>query len=748
MVRSRALRHALARSVPAAPAWLPLAIDRMETSGHFCVDGDDGVSRGPELPSAIWLSLVLGFGGGLHQLTVARLGIGSVPPQLGALRALRTLDLSGNKLVGLPDGLANLGSLRHVDLSHNQLAAVPSSLWGWRALEALDVSYNALSELGRDCGVAVRLCQLDVSHNKLEWLPSEMGAMVRLRQLDISHNRLTQLPPPLLDLEGAALRTLHLHANRAPPASLILEGRLAGHCYVAVEFCTAPRPTASLKGDSAKYLACFGGVCRVVAMLFDGAIPVLANPGPEDTVVPYEAADGRRYNDTAHPSFPSLQPQPYPRLGAFEVVLRTAGGLFVPLHSKCAEQAFPAVEALARSLLASLGQPVEHAVLLHDTAQMHRVAATGELPPLRRLLHVASSFSHTPDAQGATPLWVAASKGHAAALAMLIRAGASPDRADVHGTSPLAAAAMHGHAACVQTLLRAGARVLCQERTATPLHLAVSSGCLEAVTLLLEAGSSRRAADGHGCTPLELITRGRRPLPAALAAKMRAVFARHGPSVDAAQVDSAPRGAACGLAGSVPATACDSTAADRFINQGTGARATAAPGGPAAPPAAAYTGSGSGAQADDGSTAREAVRHYAAEGGDGTASQTSVSTGPQQQQQQPQSVGRVLSASAAGWVSKQEPKPEEQVQSSAAQTAVKEYAKVRTSRGTAQGAATAKDAVEQYAKESTKEARVQQHLAAEKERRNVTPVSGQAMSISSFLDDVGLQQDVEQNEAF
>jgi len=143
------------------------------------------------------------------------------------------------------------------------------------------------------------------------------------------------------------------------------------------------------------------------------------------------------------------------------------------------------------------------------------------------------------------------------------------------------------------------------------------------------------------------------------------------------------------------------------------------------------------------------VLRHAVEGGDGTASQTSMSTGPQQQQQQQQqSVGRVLSASAAGWVSKQESKLEEQVQSSAAQTAVKEYAKVRTSRGTAQGAATAKDAVEQYAEANTQEARVQRRLSAEEENRNAPPVSGQAMSISSFLDDVGLQQDLEQNDAF
>ena len=42
-VRSRALLHALARSAPDAPAWVRLAIERMEGTGEFYLDGEDGV---------------------------------------------------------------------------------------------------------------------------------------------------------------------------------------------------------------------------------------------------------------------------------------------------------------------------------------------------------------------------------------------------------------------------------------------------------------------------------------------------------------------------------------------------------------------------------------------------------------------------------------------------------------------------------------------------------------------------------
>ena len=60
---------------------------------------------------------------------------------------------------------------------------------------------------------------------------------------------------------------------------------LAG-CYLAIEFCTAPRPSVSLKGDSIKYVQCFASVARMVTLLFDGAIPTLPNPSRDDTIPP------------------------------------------------------------------------------------------------------------------------------------------------------------------------------------------------------------------------------------------------------------------------------------------------------------------------------------------------------------------------------------------------------------------------------------------------------------------------------
>eukprot|EP00964_Phaeocystis_antarctica_P163735 scaffold140461_cov54-Phaeocystis_antarctica.AAC.1 len=53
--------------------------------------------------------------------------------------------------------------------------------------------------------------------------------------------------------------------------------------YLCVEFCIAPRPTASLKGDAARYLAAFVALRQEVIALLGSAVPVLPNPGALET---------------------------------------------------------------------------------------------------------------------------------------------------------------------------------------------------------------------------------------------------------------------------------------------------------------------------------------------------------------------------------------------------------------------------------------------------------------------------------
>ncbi|TXG47615.1 hypothetical protein EZV62_026909 [Acer yangbiense] len=71
-----------------------------------------------------------------------------IPPWFGSSSKLQHLFLNNNNLVGtIPLSLGNLSSLRVVDLSYNQLSGtIPSSIFQISSLETLNLSYNQLSD--------------------------------------------------------------------------------------------------------------------------------------------------------------------------------------------------------------------------------------------------------------------------------------------------------------------------------------------------------------------------------------------------------------------------------------------------------------------------------------------------------------------------------------------------------------------------------------------------------------------------
>ena len=708
-LRALAVRHALERSAPELPQWFRLATDALEQRNHFLLDGRDGVPRSAELASCVWPLLALGHGGATHSVTFRYLGLGTLSSSIGGIASLQRMSLEGNALTQLPSTLSSLTALESLDVSRNHLAKVPESVWACGALRSLRLSHNAIQDLNSLPSMAPcarSLVMLDVSHNLLKTLPGPLGQLRQLRQLDASHNALETLAPAVVALEAHALVSFHLAANAVTAAALLLDARVRGGCYVAVEFCIAPRPSASLNGDSSRYAACFAGVARVVALLSDGAIPTIANPSPSETIAPaaasgpakplnsldlgqplapasstdYQPKYSRHYyqqyghssgdgaveaprardetalrernsheapgrapptyapklsrNDhpgptsqsgvlrrdamiwppspppspppplppppplasspsssilvppsptlSAPPPSPPPSPPPvlapgpgpaplarppyydapsrgrtsasahgdgqvpphdrysdrtsfapfhdrynewseadthadpggdptsYPRLGAFEVVLRSPGGLFLPLHSKIASRSFPSTERLASRLLAALGQPAQHTVLLRDTGQLHRAAASGDVAAVRRLLLVASHLLHAPGDRGASALHTACLHGHLPCAQLLMQYGVSVHTPDTEGATPLAYAAAGGHVDCLRRLLALGAAVDGRKlllhrhtgsgaadgvRGGTALHRAVAIGSVECTRVLLEAGADRTALD-------------------------------------------------------------------------------------------------------------------------------------------------------------------------------------------------------------------------------------------------------------
>ncbi|XP_032233750.1 ankyrin repeat and protein kinase domain-containing protein 1 isoform X2 [Nematostella vectensis] len=104
-----------------------------------------------------------------------------------------------------------------------------------------------------------------------------------------------------------------------------------------------------------------------------------------------------------------------------------------------------------------------------------------------------------------TALHVAAAKGRAGCVKLLIEAGASVDVKEKDGLTPLHLAVYHGNSNCVQILIDYGADVNSTSRFgSTPLHQASYFGHLSCAQILLKNGAFVDVEEAWGQTPLFL----------------------------------------------------------------------------------------------------------------------------------------------------------------------------------------------------------------------------------------------------
>ena len=157
---------------------------------------------------------------------------GPIPPELGRLAGLTSLNLRANALTGpIPPELGNLAGLEELWLDGNALdGAIPPELGSLAGLTSLSLSGNALTgpippELGNLAGLE----GLWLDGNRLEGpIPPELGSLAHLRGLSLSGNALEGPVPP--ELGGLRrLEFLYLNGNAltaALPRSLLRIGGL------------------------------------------------------------------------------------------------------------------------------------------------------------------------------------------------------------------------------------------------------------------------------------------------------------------------------------------------------------------------------------------------------------------------------------------------------------------------------------------------------------------------------------------
>ena len=121
------------------------------------------------------------------------------------------------------------------------------------------------------------------------------------------------------------------------------------------------------------------------------------------------------------------------------------------------------------------------------------------------LFHI---FGHDEPQLDQPGCFLAAYKGHAECVGLLIEAGANPDLTTLEGGSaPLHMAARSGHVEVVRLLIAAGVDrdKAKSDGGATPLHMAAEKGHVSVVHLLIAAGVDVNKKKEDGATPLDSV---------------------------------------------------------------------------------------------------------------------------------------------------------------------------------------------------------------------------------------------------
>eukprot|EP00736_Rhodelphis_marinus_P001829 Rmarinus@m.8163 len=157
----------------------------------------------------------------LKNLWMSSNNLTGVPPSVGTLRSLETLQLIGNRVTSLPDEIGNLAKLRELRLEKNCLQELPASIGSLRELKKLSVYINFLRSLPDEIGGLISLEELRLENNQLQAIPVSIGNLVNLSFLTLQNNpTLCSIPDSVGSLRNLRVLSMENCSLGSLPSSI------------------------------------------------------------------------------------------------------------------------------------------------------------------------------------------------------------------------------------------------------------------------------------------------------------------------------------------------------------------------------------------------------------------------------------------------------------------------------------------------------------------------------------------------
>lgn len=240
---------------------------------------------------------------GVVTLNISENSLTALPPLVGELTSMKSLDANSNKLTTLPAEMGSLAGLEELLLYKNELKELPKELAGCTALQTLNIFNNKVRKLPDALGDLANLDEVNAACNKLMMVGDKVfTSWQKVTVLNLYDNNLVRLASllPLVELKELRLYGNNLEELPALPPDAKIEifemhkNRVA--TMPAGYFAATPAlKKLTLHGNGLTNLDASICSCSALEILQVqsnklGALPALAWPSPLETLFLQENA--------------------------------------------------------------------------------------------------------------------------------------------------------------------------------------------------------------------------------------------------------------------------------------------------------------------------------------------------------------------------------------------------------------------------------------------------------------------------
>lgn len=147
----------------------------------------------------------------VYKLNLRRKRIDSIPPEIGKLKNLEVLILSGSTITFLPNEIEECKNLKSIIANSSKLTEIPATLGNLKNLRTLKLDNCDIQTVPKEIGNIESLWHLSLGGNNIASVPKELSKLKNLTWLDLSDNPLKEFPDCIIEMEN--LKRLWIFGN-------------------------------------------------------------------------------------------------------------------------------------------------------------------------------------------------------------------------------------------------------------------------------------------------------------------------------------------------------------------------------------------------------------------------------------------------------------------------------------------------------------------------------------------------------